>query len=77
MSHHDDSSGHDAGHAHPPPGIPTVKDEAGDTPPWVPKLGVALGLALLVFAVFLAAQARRTADEAAPAADEATEGVAQ
>lgn len=31
-----------------PPGLPNVVDEAGDTPSWVPKLGLALlGLALL------------------------------
>jgi hypothetical protein len=43
MSAHEHSEG--AAHAaHPPPGIPEVHDEAGDTPSWVPRLGVALGV---------------------------------
>jgi hypothetical protein len=33
--------------AHPAPGIPDVHDEAGETPAWVPRLGVALGLVLV------------------------------
>ena len=30
------------GHAHTPPELPEITDEAGDTPKWVPWLGVAL-----------------------------------
>jgi hypothetical protein len=39
-------------HSHEPPGLPTVVDEAGDTPNWVPLLGLllAVGLALLIAA---------------------------
>lgn len=30
------------GHAHTPPELPEVSDEAGDTPRWVPLLGLVL-----------------------------------
>jgi hypothetical protein len=30
------------GHANTPPQLPEVRDEAGDTPRWVPVLGVLL-----------------------------------
>jgi hypothetical protein len=30
------------GHAHTPPELPEITDEAGETPKWVPWLGVAL-----------------------------------
>ncbi len=30
------------GHAHTPPELPEVTDEAGDSPKWVPWLGVAV-----------------------------------
>jgi len=30
------------GHAHTPPELPEIRDEAGDTPRWVPLLGVVL-----------------------------------
>ena len=64
--------------SHPklPPSLPTVVDEAGDTPNWVPALG------LLLFVVFALAAAARIAlrdgsDTAAapeaPAADAAAE----
>jgi hypothetical protein len=46
MSHHEEGGAPHA--AHPPPGIPEVRDEAGETPSWVPKLGVALGVLLAV-----------------------------
>jgi hypothetical protein len=29
-------------HAHTPPELPEITDEAGDTPGWVPLLGIAL-----------------------------------
>ena len=37
-------------HSNQPPGLPTVVDEAGDTPNWVPLVGLALAtvIALLV-----------------------------
>lgn len=30
------------GHAHTPPELPEITDEAGDTPRWVPVLGLVL-----------------------------------
>lgn len=36
---------------HEPPGLPTVVDEAAETPPWVPKLGLALLAAVVVYVV--------------------------
>ena len=33
------------GHANTPPQLPQVRDEAGDTPRWVPVLGVLLFVA--------------------------------
>lgn len=30
------------GHAHTPPELPEISDEAGDTPRWVPLLGLLL-----------------------------------
>ncbi|MFT3921413.1 MAG: hypothetical protein QM778_02640 [Myxococcales bacterium] len=30
------------GHAHTPPELPEITDEAGDSPKWLPWLGVAL-----------------------------------
>lgn len=36
---------------HEPPGLPNVVDEAGDTPSWVPKLGLALLGAALLYAI--------------------------
>jgi hypothetical protein len=41
------------GHANTPPELPEITDEAGDTPRWVPWLGVALfvlGIAWIVLA---------------------------
>lgn len=73
MSHHgEDHAQGEAAHAHPAPGLPEVKDEAGDTPPWVPKVGavVVIGLALLAYA--LAPMQVPATD--APAADEQSEG---
>lgn len=76
MSHHEDSS-HEPGQAHPPPGIPEVKDEAGDTPSWVPKLGVGLGLVLVALIVLAIVRGQGTATEEAPAADEETEAATE
>ena len=73
MSHHEEDAGH-AGHAHPPPGIPEVKDEAGDSPAWLAKLGVVLGLAFAALVAFMVMQAQKAPAPAdAPAADEKTE----
>lgn len=71
MSHHGDHSEHEPGHAHPAPGLPEVKDEAGDTPSWVPKLGVGLGLLFAGLIALSIAMGDKTLD--APAADEETE----
>jgi hypothetical protein len=72
MSHHEDGS-HEPGHAHPPPGLPDVKDEAGDTPPWVPKLGILLGLLLAGLIAFSIVRSEQAATHDAPAADAETE----
>ena len=73
MSHHGDHSS-EPGQAHPPPGIPEVKDEAGDTPSWVPKLGVFLGLLLAgLIALSIALGKQAATEEDAPAADDKTE----
>ena len=50
-------------HPKTPPALPTVVDEAGDTPNWVPALGV--GLFALV-ALVLAAQLAWTDSKDAP-----------
>jgi hypothetical protein len=76
MSHHEDGS-HEPGHAHPPPGLPEVKDEAGDTPPWVPKLGVFLGLLLAGLIVFSIMRSKTAATDDAPAADVESEAPAK
>lgn len=77
MSHHEEHADGGAGHAHPPPGIPEVKDEAGDTPPWVPKLGVVVVLALVALIGYALIPLQPATDDApAPAADEQTEAAA-
>ena len=74
MSHPGEDSSTDAAHAHPAPGIPEVKDEAGDSPTWLPKLGVLLGLALAGLIALMVSEAQKTAAPTdAPAADEKTE----
>jgi|GEM_PF-6912472 len=40
------------GHAHTPPELPEITDEAGDSPTWLPLLGVllfALGIGSVVY----------------------------
>lgn len=71
MSHHgEDHASSDAGHAHPPPGLPEVKDEAGDTPSWVPKLGIFVVLGLVGLLVYAFAPLRAPANDAPAAAAE-------
>lgn len=72
MSHHEEHADGGTGHAHPPPGIPEIKDEAGDTPPWVPKLGVFVVLTLVALIAYALIPLKPAAEEA-PAADEQTE----
>jgi hypothetical protein len=52
----------------PPPGLPEIRDEAADTPRWVPLVGLGL-LAASVLAV--AVTATLTSDDAADVAEEA------
>jgi len=60
----------DAEHHHDgPPVLPTIVDEAGDTPTWVPILGVALFA--LVAIVFVARSQMATEVPATPEAAEA------
>jgi hypothetical protein len=59
--------------AHEPPGLPTVVDEAADTPPWVPKLGLALLAAVVLYVVAMRViepASDPTPDDPAPAAAE-------
>jgi hypothetical protein len=77
MSHHGEDHAHgEAAHAHPPPGLPEVKDEAGDTPSWVPKLGVVVVLGLLGLLAYALVPLQAPASDA-PAADEQTEAEAE
>lgn len=54
---------------HEPPGLPKVVDEAADTPPWVPKLGLALLAAVVLYVV-----AMRVIEPASDAAPEVPAG---
>jgi len=75
MSHHEEHAHGEAAHAHPAPGLPEVKDEAGDTPSWVPKVGVVVVIALLALLAYALAPIQPPATDA-PAADEQTEAEA-
>lgn len=69
----------DAAHSHHTPGEPpAIRDEAADTPMWLPMLGIALLLLFAAYAVYSAVSERQAADEAAEAAQEgeAAEGEA-
>jgi hypothetical protein len=54
-------------HAHTPPQLPDVTDEAGDTPGWVPVLGVALFLSLVGYGFWAHCACDAQPAEAAPA----------
>jgi hypothetical protein len=54
-------------HAHTPPQLPDVTDEAGETPSWVPVLGVVL-FALMVAYGFWAHQPQDAEPAPVPAA---------
>lgn len=41
-----------SGSANHPPELPEISDEAGDTPSWVPRLGLALFLLFVGWVVF-------------------------
>lgn len=76
MSHHgEDHAQGGAGHAHPAPGLPEVKDEAGDTPPWVRYVGIIVVGALIGLLVYALKPASAPSDT--PAADEQTEAAAE
>ncbi|MFW6052102.1 MAG: hypothetical protein ACODAU_13070, partial [Myxococcota bacterium] len=52
-------------HGPAPPGLPEIRDEAGDTPRWVPMLGLGLLVALLaLFGLQLLTQGEQGADAA-------------
>jgi hypothetical protein len=54
-SHHDPHAQAHGSHAHPAPSLPQIVDEAGETPNWVPALGVGLlAIACLLGAARLA-----------------------
>jgi len=52
------------------PGLPAVRDEAAQTPWWVPVLGLVLGLVVVAFVVW-----RAQTNVTTPAAHESGEGV--
>lgn len=63
-----------ADHAHAAPTVPTtVKDEAGDTPSWIPMVGLALLAVLGLFVVYRVANPSNATDGAAAALDGAVE----
>jgi hypothetical protein len=71
-----DSHGHDehGGAAHPHPPLPTITDEAADTPMWVPMAGLAI---FLVLALFVALRSALSPPDEAPgqaASEEAATG---
>jgi hypothetical protein len=72
MSQNEEHAADGPAHAHPPPGLPEIKDEAGNTPPWVPKLGVVVVLALIALIAYGLIPMQPAAEEA-PAADEQSE----
>jgi hypothetical protein len=49
------------GHAHTPPELPEITDEAGDSPKWLPGLGLAL---FVLAAVSIALSHGRSGEEA-------------
>jgi hypothetical protein len=55
------------GHANTPPQIPEVTDEAGDSPKWLPMLGVAVLAALVAWAVL--SHSGAAGEEDVPAAE--------
>ena len=59
-----------AEHAHAAPTVPmTVKDEAGDTPTWLPMVGLVLLAALAFFVVYRLANPHSAAESAAAGPD--------
>ena len=58
-------------HAHTPPELPEITDEAGDTPSWVPMLGAALFV--LAVALIWWSHRQHDAEGGAPAAAELAE----
>jgi len=75
---HDTHAAHADSHHAPHPPVPTVTDEAGDSPMWLPVTGLALMALLCLFALYRtanpstspAAEALDVEAAAAPAAAE-------
>jgi len=67
---HDTHAAHADGHQAPHPPVPTVTDEAGDSPMWLPVTGLALMALLCLFALY------RTANPSTSPAAEAVEAAA-
>lgn len=61
------------GHAHTPPELPEITDEAGDSPKWLPGLGLAL---FVVAAVSIALCHAKSGDEAGAEVEAAHEPAA-
>jgi len=68
---HDSHAADEHVEAQPHPAIPTITDEAADTPMWVPIAGLSL---FLVLALFVALRSAMAPPE--PATDPAAEGAA-
>lgn len=72
---HDSHAADEHVEAHPHPAIPTITDEAADTPMWVPIAGLALFLVLALFVAIRSAMG--PAEEPAPAPEAPAEAAAE
>jgi len=71
---HDSHAAGEHVEAQPHPAIPTITDEAADTPMWVPIAGLSL---FLVLALFVALRSAMAPEEPATEATEAVEAAAE
>ena len=55
-------------HAHTPPQLPEVTDEAGDSPRWLPLLGVALFVLMVAYVWWSHRQSEAAEADGAPSA---------
>jgi len=57
--------------AHEAPGLPEMHDEAGDSPPWLPRLGILLLLSVGVWLATTSLEPAAPAEHDADAAEDA------